>query len=102
MLARVFLRVLGKGKMIMGKTIFMAGWKPAVPFDFAQDRRIAAILAALAVQSFLADYVTIGGAGVAADPATGFGFVDYTCQITRDEVTGAEFNAAAAPPFEKS
>ena len=43
-----------------------------------------------------ADYVTIGGAGVAQDPATGYGYVDYTYQIGRYEVTGAEFNAAAA------
>jgi formylglycine-generating enzyme required for sulfatase activity len=43
-----------------------------------------------------ADYVTIGSPGVAADPATGYGYVDYSYQIGRYEVTGAEFNAAAA------
>ena len=57
--------------------------------------RIAIFLAAFAIVA-KADYVTIGGAGVAADPATGYGFVDYTYQIGRYEVTGAEFNAAAA------
>ena len=42
-----------------------------------------------------AGYVTIGGTGVGADPATGYGAVNYTYQISQYEVTGAEFNAAA-------
>jgi formylglycine-generating enzyme len=43
-----------------------------------------------------ADYVTIGSPGVAADPATGYGYVNYSYQIGRYEVTGAEFGAAVA------
>jgi hypothetical protein len=42
-----------------------------------------------------ADFVTIGGAGVAAD-TTGYGAVNYSYQISRYEVTGAEFATAAA------
>jgi len=45
--------------------------------------------------SVQAAYVTIGGTGVGADPATGYGAVNYSYQISRYEVTGAEFNAAA-------
>jgi formylglycine-generating enzyme required for sulfatase activity len=43
-----------------------------------------------------ADFVTIGGTDVGADPATGYGAVSYTYQISRYEVTGAEFGAAVA------
>jgi len=43
-----------------------------------------------------AGYVTIGGTGVAADSATGYGAVNYSYQISQYEVTGAEFNAAVA------
>jgi hypothetical protein len=42
-----------------------------------------------------ADFVTIGGTGVAAD-STGYGAVNYTYGISRYEVTGAEFDAAVA------
>ena len=50
----------------------------------------------VAILNAPADFVTIGGAGVSADPATGYGTVNYSYQISRYEVTGAEFNAAAA------
>jgi len=43
-----------------------------------------------------ASYVTIGGTGVAADSATGYGGVNYSYQISQYEVTGAEFGAAVA------
>ena len=43
-----------------------------------------------------ADFVTIGGAGIAADPATGYGYVNYSYRISRYEVTGTEFGAAVA------
>ncbi len=42
-----------------------------------------------------AGYVTIGGMGVAAD-TTGYGGVNYSYKISQFEVTGAEFNQAAA------
>ncbi len=42
-----------------------------------------------------AGFVTIGGTGVAAD-TNGFGGVNYSYRISQYEVTGAEFNQAAA------
>jgi len=52
------------------------------------------LVASLAVCA-QASYVTIGGTDVAAD-STGYGGVNYSYQISQYEVTGAEFNVAAA------
>ncbi len=53
------------------------------------------VLIVLLTVSVQASYVTIGGAGVAAD-TTGYGGVNYSYQISQYEVTGAEFGAAVA------
>ncbi len=50
----------------------------------------------VAISPVRADFVTIGGTDVGADPATGYGAVNYTYQISRYEVTGAELGAAVA------
>jgi formylglycine-generating enzyme required for sulfatase activity len=39
------------------------------------------------------DYVTVGNAGNAADPTTGYGAVAYTYQIGKYEVTNAQYTA---------
>ena len=49
----------------------------------------------LSAPSVKASFVMIGGTGVAAD-TNGFGGVNYVYQISRYEVTGAQFAAAAA------
>lgn len=62
---------------------------------FANKSVLIALLA-LSFANVQADYVTIGGTGVAADPATGYGGISYSYKIGRYEVTGAEFNTAVA------
>jgi formylglycine-generating enzyme required for sulfatase activity len=61
---------------------------------------VAALGSALSAQTFDMEFVTVGNAGNAADPETGFGAVDYTYQIGTHEVTNNQYaaflNAVAA------
>jgi len=59
------------------------------------NKSVLITLLALSSAYARADFVTIGGTGVAAD-STGYGGVNYSYQISRYEVTGAEFSNAAA------
>ncbi len=59
-------------------------------------KQIYIALIVLCAASAQASYVTIDGTDVAADSATGYGGVNYSYKISQYEVTGAEFNAAAA------
>jgi len=78
------------------KDFFQALEKESRKFPMFGRKQIQIALIVLCAVSTQASYVTIGGTDVAADSATGFGGVNYSYQISQYEVTGAEFNAAAA------
>jgi sulfatase modifying factor 1 len=54
---------------------------------------VIAVLITSATASVTMDWVTVGNAGNAADPLTGFGAVGYSYQIGKYEVTNAQYGA---------
>jgi len=78
------------------KDFFQGLEKRSRKFPMFGKRSIFVLLLILVSAGVRADFVTIGGTDVGADPATGYGAVNYSYGISRYEVTGAEFDAAVA------
>jgi sulfatase modifying factor 1 len=71
--------------------------EPITPADMKLENLLtiaaSGMLMATASASVTIDWVTVGNAGNAADPSTGYGAVGYNYQIGKYEVTNAQYGA---------